>query len=218
MTYHATLRDASGSSSSNGLTGTTTHAERYDQFEPGEVPDTSFYVDSFNSTDADTVPPTLSVPGDMTVDATGPNGASVAFVATAADDRDPAPLVSCNPSSGSVLPVGDTTVTCTATDQGGNSTVATFVVHVRGAAEQAGRLAETVLATNAKQGIVDSLDAKLVAVQAALTAANAGNRADASNKLNAFINDVAAQSGKALTADEAAQLINTAKQIRAVLG
>jgi hypothetical protein len=92
------------------------------------------------------------------------------------------------------------------------------VGHVPAATEQITALANLMLATGAKQGIVNSLYAKLKAVQRALTAANAGNRADAMNILGAFINDVNAQSGKALTADQASQLIGVAQRIQAVLG
>src|SRR5262249_60182293 len=50
---------------------------------------------------------------------------------TATDVVGPSPQVGCSPASGSVVPVGDTTVTCTATDSSGNSSSATFAAHVR---------------------------------------------------------------------------------------
>jgi len=217
MRYHATIQDSTGTSTWSGLSGTTALDERYEN--AGPIADRSFFLRGFATVDPDTTAPTVNVPADLSVPATSLSGASVTFAVSATDDRDSNPSLSCSPGSGSVFPIGDTTVTCTATDGAGNTTVASFVVHVSGdAAEQAAALANLVLATNAKQGIVNSLDAKLGAVQQALTAANAGNRADAASKLNAFINDVAAQSGKALTADQAAQLISTAKQIQALLG
>jgi hypothetical protein len=46
-----------------------------------------------------------------------------------------------------------------------------------------------------QQGIENSLDAKLAAAQAALNAANDGNRPTACNQIQAFINEVQAQSG-----------------------
>lgn len=46
----------------------------------------------------------------------------------AADSVDHALSVACNPASGSVFPVGNSTVTCTATDGAGNSAVTSFVV------------------------------------------------------------------------------------------
>ena len=52
---------------------------------------------------------------------------------------------------------------------------------------------------------------------AALTAANAGIRANVCSLLSAFINQTTAQSGKALTIDEANQLIANANRIENVL-
>jgi hypothetical protein len=80
----------------------------------------------------DTTPPTLTVPGNITAEATGSSGATVTFSATATDDTDPNPQVSCSPPSGSTFALGDTTVTCTATDASNNtSPPSTFTVTVR---------------------------------------------------------------------------------------
>ena len=79
---------------------------------------------------ADTTAPELTGPASKTVEATSPDGAEVSFEATADDARDPDPTVTCDPASGSLFPVGETTVTCTATDAAGNSSSATFRVTV----------------------------------------------------------------------------------------
>ena len=50
---------------------------------------------SFNVNVVDTKPPEVSVPKPITAEATGPQGATVSFSATAADLVDPAPAVSC---------------------------------------------------------------------------------------------------------------------------
>ena len=92
----------------------------------------------------DTVAPTLQVPAGVVVDATSPTGATVGFSVSATDSVDPAPAVTCTPASGTLFPIGDTTVTCTATDASGNVATASFVVHVRGAAEQLANLAAAV--------------------------------------------------------------------------
>lgn len=78
----------------------------------------------------DTTPPTITCPADMTVEATSPAGAEVTFTPIARDDRDPFPIVSCTPPSGSTFPLGTTTVTCTATDASGNSASCSFTVTV----------------------------------------------------------------------------------------
>jgi HYR domain len=67
-------------------------------------------------------PPTITVPPPMTVEATGFDGATVTYAATAVEqDGDPVP-VSCQPPSGAIFPLGATTVTCTATAQGDTAT------------------------------------------------------------------------------------------------
>jgi hypothetical protein len=76
----------------------------------------------------DNTPPVLTLPADFSVEATGPSGATVTFVATAVDDVDGPVAVTCVPSSGSVFALGSTTVNCSASDLSGN--VATGSFHV----------------------------------------------------------------------------------------
>ncbi|HEU4999424.1 MAG TPA: HYR domain-containing protein [Lapillicoccus sp.] len=78
----------------------------------------------------DTTPPTLTVPGSLTVDSTSAAGAIVTYSATAADLVDGSVAPACTPSSGSAFPVGRTTVTCTATDAHGNESRGSFGVLV----------------------------------------------------------------------------------------
>jgi HYR domain len=79
----------------------------------------------------DTTAPTVSVPASMTVEATGPSGASVQFSVTASDSDDPAPTVSCDHTSGQGFPLGTTPVSCTARDAAGNTSApATFNITV----------------------------------------------------------------------------------------
>jgi hypothetical protein len=85
------------------------------------------YVEIIDDTD-----PTISVPGDIAVAATSSSGATVNYAVSA---EDPAPAsgirsLGCDHPSGSLFPVGKTTVTCTATDNAGHSTSAHFNVSV----------------------------------------------------------------------------------------
>ena len=86
---------------------------------------------SFTVTVRDTKAPRLTVPERQVVEATSPAGATVAFTVTATDSVAPAPAIVCLPASGSVFPLGRTTVTCTSTDASGNARSDTFVVNVR---------------------------------------------------------------------------------------
>ena len=79
----------------------------------------------------DTTPPTLTVPpSPLTVNATSAAGAVVSYTVSASDILDPAPALVCAPPSGSTFPIGTTTVTCTATDRAGNSTIRNVTVIV----------------------------------------------------------------------------------------
>ncbi len=86
------------------------------QFNPGFG---IFYVDVSGGA------PVLSLPGDLSADATSPAGAVVTYEVTATDNG----VVNCAPPSGSTFPLGTTLVTCTATNATGTAT-GTFNVSV----------------------------------------------------------------------------------------
>jgi X-Pro dipeptidyl-peptidase len=81
---------------------------------------------------AETVAPALAgMPDDIAVETTSGEGLAVSFpTPTATDNEDPSPAVTCTPASGSLFPVGTTTVTCTARDAHGNTSSDTFDVKV----------------------------------------------------------------------------------------
>jgi hypothetical protein len=72
----------------------------------------------------DNTAPVLNCPGDIA----GACDQPVTFVATATDACDASPTVVCNPPSGTVFQTGTATVTCTATDDCGNSSQCAFHV------------------------------------------------------------------------------------------
>jgi hypothetical protein len=78
----------------------------------------------------DTTPPVVTVPGNMTVLATGPNGGPAEWFATAFDNISGQLVPVCAPGIGSTFPIGTTTVTCTAVDAAGNVGSASFTVTV----------------------------------------------------------------------------------------
>ncbi len=79
----------------------------------------------------DTTPPVLSLPANITAEATSATGATVAFTATATDNLDGSLPVTLTPASGSMFPLGTNTVTATATDHAGNTVTGSFTVTVR---------------------------------------------------------------------------------------
>jgi hypothetical protein len=64
----------------------------------------------------DTTSPQLALPADITVEATGPGGATVTYAASASDNLDPSPTFGCSPFTGSAFPLGTTVVNCAALD------------------------------------------------------------------------------------------------------
>lgn len=75
-------------------------------------------------------PPVITCPSDLTVAQSFPGGSGVGFAVTATDNCSLNPEVTTSPLSGSLFPVGTTTVTCTATDDAGNTANCTFRVTV----------------------------------------------------------------------------------------
>jgi hypothetical protein len=87
---------------------------------------------TFKVTVEDTTEPVLTLPDDITKEATGPGGAAVTYSATASDlvdgnmgDAD------CTPASGATFPITTTTVNCSATDAAGNEATGSFTVKVQ---------------------------------------------------------------------------------------
>jgi hypothetical protein len=80
----------------------------------------------------DTTPPVFSPPGNIILQATSASGAVATFSATATDNVDGFVPVIFTPASGSVFPVGVTTVAASATDNSGNKATGSFTVTVLG--------------------------------------------------------------------------------------
>lgn len=78
----------------------------------------------------DTTAPQLTLPADMTQQATGSDGAVASFTASASDETDGSVPVACSPASGTVFPLGTTQVSCSASDGAGNTARGDFDVTV----------------------------------------------------------------------------------------
>jgi len=90
------------------------------------APDTAIY------TVVDSIAPTFNAqPVNISKEATSLHGTVVSYgLPVVSDAADPAPAVACQPATGSVFAVGDTAVSCTATDASGNSSSTGFAVSV----------------------------------------------------------------------------------------
>ena len=110
----------------------------FEDFEPGTYPyfcqvhpwmvGTIIVEDGTSSTPADTVPPQVLVPDDITLQTEDQNGASATFNPQAIDNIDELITPTCSPASGSVFAIGTTEVVCTATDSSGNTASNSFNV------------------------------------------------------------------------------------------
>ncbi|MFD6591297.1 VWA domain-containing protein [Streptomyces anulatus] len=90
-----------------------------DTIGPAAVPDPDFQQQiSIAVNDVDV--PVVTV-DDRTARAPDDDGARIEYTATATDPQDGALPVTCTPPSGSLFPVGTTTVTCSSTDSAGNT-------------------------------------------------------------------------------------------------
>jgi uncharacterized delta-60 repeat protein/uncharacterized repeat protein (TIGR01451 family) len=89
-----------------------------------------FSTCQFTVTVKDMEPPRLTCPADITVPGTSGAGVSVTYPAPAASDNCMGVTSSCAPPSGSVFPVGTTSVLCGAQDAAGQSSSCQFAVTV----------------------------------------------------------------------------------------
>jgi len=76
---------------------------------------------------ASALPPALTTPGNLTLEATSPNGAAVSFSVTS---DQPGATITCSPPPNTLFAIGTTTVVCTARGSTGEISRATFQVTV----------------------------------------------------------------------------------------
>ncbi len=113
----------------------------------------NFDKKSFTISVVDTTAPEVTTT-DKTAEATGSDGAKVEFAASATDLVDGKLPVTCTPASGSTFALGDTTVTCTATDARSNKGTATAKITVRDTTGPALTLADQTIEATGPDGAV----------------------------------------------------------------
>ena len=80
---------------------------------------------------ADTTPPNIVAPSNISIETTDSAGKIFVYDTPAASDNVEVTVgPTCTPASGTLLPVGVTTITCTAADSSGNVATASFTVTV----------------------------------------------------------------------------------------
>jgi hypothetical protein len=159
--------------------------------------------------------PALKLPAAQSVNATSPQGAAVTFDVSATDGADAAPSVTCTPGSGGTLPIGTTTVSCTATDHAGNAATGSFTVKVLGAPEQLVKLTNDMRAMFKLPALSVPLATALQDAAARITQRRPSLACAAMNVFNLAVKLVPTSF---LSADRKATLTADATRIRAVIG
>jgi hypothetical protein len=167
----------------------------------------------------DNTVPVISCPANITVDPTCPTGAVVTYSTPTATDNCGVQSVTRNAgslASGSVFPIGTSTVTHTATDIYGNTSSCSFTVTVKTPQVVVQDLINEVTASSLTGTQKNGLLAKL---NAALTAINGGQTNVACNKLSEFVNNVQTLiSHGDLTATQGNNWILRANKVRNTIG
>jgi uncharacterized repeat protein (TIGR01451 family) len=168
----------------------------------------------------DNTPPVISCPASLTLEPTCPSGAIANYTPPVGTDNCAGATTSrtAGLASGSVFPIGTTTVTYTVTDAAGNSSSCSFTVTVKTAAQtiQAMMAAVQALQPPLTGTQIQGLNSKL---QAALDAISQGKTNVACNKLSDFISQVTAYiNNGTLTLAQGTPLITSANHVRNTIG
>ena len=128
MASDTTLGDEFGRSIAIGPNNIIIGADHHGS-DPNNAPGAA-YTFGEEQPQSDTTAPIISGLNNLTITASSSSGAAATFNPTATDDVDGTVPVICAPASGSIFPLGTTTVTCTASDNAGNIATGKFTVTV----------------------------------------------------------------------------------------
>jgi hypothetical protein len=187
--------------------------------DPGGLTST----DDVTITIQDTTPPDLTPPADIEVEESDPLGTAVYLGEPSVYDICDTSVVPIHDAP-ALFPLGDTTVTWTATDDSGNTATATQTVTVVPGTpvNQLSNLMKLIGYSVASGDIAPemqpSLMAKINAAIDALVKGNASASKVAMNDLKALVNQVEAQTDNKITPTIAAEIVTRANRIIAALG
>ncbi len=166
----------------------------------------------------DNTAPLITCPASITIEPTCPTGAIGTYTAPVGTDNCPGAVTSrtAGLASGSVFPIGATTVTYTVNDAHSNSASCSFTVTVLTPQAVIQNLITSVNASSLTGTQKNGLLAKL---NAALSAINNGQQNVACNKLSEFVNNVQTLiSHGDLTAAQGNAWISSANHVRNTIG
>jgi hypothetical protein len=162
--------------------------------------------------------PTISCPTNIILEPTCPSGAIATYTAPVGQDNCPGATTTrtAGGASGSVFPIGTTTVTHQVIDASGNTASCSFTVTVKSVAQTINDMKTYVnslpLSGTQKQGLNAKLDQ-------ALANYNNGQTTSACNKLNDFISQVQAFiNNGTLSSAQGTPLITSAQHLRNTIG
>jgi Tol biopolymer transport system component len=146
----------------------------------------------------------------------GPDGTRMGWDTHPTDNADWYPTVVCEPESFSkfVFPIGDTTVNCTATDDSGNSSTGSFLVHVFSVAELLRQAQAYLVEIGVEPTLRRSLTSEL---EDAAKAADKHKIGATCSAIGIYQDHVRAQSGKKLSVETAEALVANADGIRTIV-
>jgi Tol biopolymer transport system component len=170
---------------------------------------------SFMVSFVDTTAPVMQLV-DINAAPNGPDGTRMGWDTHPTDNADWYPDVVCVPESFSdfVFPIGDTTVTCTATDDSGNSSSGSFIVHVLSVAELLRQAQAYLVEIDLEPTLRRSLAAEL---EAAARAADRDNDSATCSAIGDYQDHIRAQAGKKVSSDTAEALLANAEGIRTIV-
>jgi uncharacterized repeat protein (TIGR01451 family) len=167
---------------------------------------------------SDNTLPTITCPANITLEPTCPSGAIATYTAPVGTDNCAGATTTriAGLASGSVFPIGTTTVTHTVTDASGNTASCSFTVTVL--TPQA--VIQNLIASVSNSSLTGTQKNGLLAkLNAALDGLNSGQTNVACNKLDAFINSVQTLvSHGDLSVAQGTAWINSANHVRNTIG